>query len=98
MRTWVSFCVFLLKIIVVCRLIDFLEHLVANLTTHSQSVYNTLIEHYLHRWKTDKRANTRLMDILQNNADVYDRNHALVLCNAYEYWPGIMFIYEEQKL
>lgn len=64
----------------------------------SQSVYNTLIEHYLHRWKIDKRANARLIEILQNNSAAYDRNHALILCSSYEYWPGVMLIYEEEKL
>lgn len=80
------------------RLIDFLEHLVRNLTNCSQLVYNTLIEHYLYQWKTDRKSEERLMDILKNNVESYDRNHALILCSTYGFWPGIMLIYEEQKL
>lgn len=75
-----------------------MEHLIANLTNCSQLVYNTLIEHYLYQWKIDKNIETRLMEILQNNEEIYDRNHALILCSAYGFTPGIMLIYEEQKL
>lgn len=87
-------------------LIDFLEHLVMNLGQCSQLVYNTLIEHYLRQWKCDKRAEHRLMEILQrpNGGDgdehsiPYDPNHVLILCSTYKFWPGIMHIYEEQQL
>lgn len=84
-------------------LIEFLEHLVTNLSNCSQLVYNTLIEHYLRRWKSDERAEKRLMEILQRPTDdeptiPYDRNHVLILCSTYNFWPGIMHIYEEQQL
>lgn len=94
-------------------LIDFLEHLVMNLSNCSQLVYNTLIEHYLRQWRCDKRAEQRLMEILQrpNDGEIggrdggvnehnipYDRNHVLILCSTYKFWPGIMHIYEEQQL
>lgn len=80
------------------RLIDFLEHLVRTLSKLSPLVYSTLIELYLHRWQDDLHAEQRLMDILQTNAQSYDRNHALVMCRMYNFWPGILLIYEEQKL
>lgn len=79
-------------------LIDFLEHLVRNLTDCSQLVYNTLIEHYLCEWKTNPKSEERLMDIMKNRVESFDRNHVLILCSTYDYWPGIMLIYEEQKL
>lgn len=86
-------------------LIDFLEYLVLNLSSSSQLVYNTLIEHYLRQWTHDKRAEQRLVEILQRphidhdqNGIPYDRNHVLILCSTYKYWPGIMHIYEEQQL
>lgn len=91
-------------------LIDFLEHLVMNLSKCSQLVYNTLIEHYLRQWKCDKRIEQRLIEILQRPNDSggsgdsddsgipYDRNHVLILCSTYQFWPGIMHIYEEQQL
>lgn len=79
-------------------LIDFLEHLVTKINDLSPLVYNTLIELYLHRWKQDEKATKRLSDILKNNMLSYDRNHALILCRMYDFWPGILHIYEEQKL
>ncbi|KAJ6646297.1 Vacuolar protein sorting-associated protein 11 like [Pseudolycoriella hygida] len=80
------------------HLIDFLEHLVRNLTDCSQLVYNTLIEHYLCEWKLNPTSEERLMEIMKNHVDSYDRNHVLILCSTYDFWPGIMLIYEEQKL
>lgn len=85
-------------------LIDFLEHLIKNITNCSQLVYNTLIEHYLRCWKTDPEAEKRLLEIIRRDSTSdeptlpYDRNHILVLCSTYEFWPGIMYIYEEQQL
>lgn len=85
-------------------LIDFLEHLLANMNNCSQLVYNTLIEHYLRCWKTDPRSEKRLVEILRRTSTndepnlPYDRNHILILCSTYEFWPGIMYIYEEQQL
>lgn len=85
-------------------LIDFLEHLLTNMSQCSQLVYNTLIEHYLRCWKTDPRAEKRLLEILRRTSTSdepglpYDRNHVLILCSTYEFWPGIMYIYEEQQL
>lgn len=82
---------------------DFLEHLLRNMNKCAQLVYNTLIEHYLRCWKTDSKAEKRLLEILRNTSNdesnlQYDRNHILILCSIYEFWPGIMHIYEEQKL
>lgn len=85
-------------------LIDFLEHLLKNMSNCSQLVYNTLIEHYLRCWKIDPRAEKRLLEILRRTSSddepnlPYDRNHVLILCSTYEFWPGIMYIYEEQQL
>lgn len=85
-------------------LIDFFEHLLKNMSNCSQLVYNTLIEHYLRCWKTDARAEKRLLEILRRTSTddepnlPYDRNHVLILCSTYEFWPGIMYIYEEQQL
>lgn len=86
------------------HLIEFLEHSLKNMTDCSQLVYNTLIEHYLRRWKTDSKAEKRLLEILRRSSSSeepslpYDRNHVLILCSIYDFWPGIMYIYEEQQL
>lgn len=82
---------------------DFLEHLLKNVNNCTQLVYSTLIEHYLRCWKTDPKAEKRLLEILHNSSNDesnlhYDRNHVLILCSTYQFWPGIMHIYEEQKL
>lgn len=82
---------------------DFLEHLLKNINDCTQLVYNTLIEHYLRCWKTDSKAEKRLLEILRSSSNdesnlKYDRNHILILCSIYDFWPGIMHIYEEQKL
>lgn len=84
-------------------LIDFLEHLLKNMNNCAQLVYNTLIEHYLRSWKTDSKVEKRLLEILRISSSdepnlQYDRNHVLILCSTYEFWPGVMLIYEEQKL
>lgn len=78
------------------RLIDFLEHLVRNINDVPSSVHDTLIELYLGRWQSNSDAPSRIMDILQNNG--CDLNHAMVLCRMYEFWPGLLHIYEEQKM
>lgn len=80
------------------RLIDFLEHLTRNLSSCEQFVYNTLIELYLGCWKENKMAENRLLEILVSNSEMYDKSQALILCRMYSFWPGILHIYEEQKL
>lgn len=79
------------------RLIAFLEHLIEKLPKCNTIVYNTLIELYLKQWATDKSVEQRLIKILEND-DTYDKNHVLIQCRLYEFWPGILILYEEQKL
>lgn len=85
-------------------LVDFLEYLILNMSNCSELIYNTLIEHYLRRWKTDERAEKRLLEILRRPSNLeetripYDLNHVLILCSTYDFWTGIMHIYEEQHL
>lgn len=86
-------------------LIEFLEHLVKNVNSCSPLVYNTLIEHYIRCWKTDKRAEEQLIEILKSSSSknndqmvTYDRDHVLILCSMYGFLPGIMHIYEDQQL
>lgn len=61
-------------------------------------------ELYLKRWKIDESIEKHLLAILRRpslNEDMnttYDRNHALILCSTYEFWPGVMHIYEEKQL
>ncbi|XP_050089225.1 vacuolar protein sorting-associated protein 11 homolog [Anopheles aquasalis] len=80
------------------QLIDFLEHLVRFVPSSNQSVYNTLIEHYLYCWRTIPGVEEKLLDLLKYNTERYDRMHALAQCRVQEFWPGVMYLYEEDKL
>ncbi|XP_058450947.1 vacuolar protein sorting-associated protein 11 homolog [Malaya genurostris] len=79
-------------------LIDFLEHLIKNIPSCSKFVYNCLIEHYLYRWQEVSSIERKLLDVLKNNADRYDKNHVLIQCRVYQFWPGVLYLYEEDKL
>lgn len=87
------------------QLIDYIEYLIRNLPTCSKFLYNSLIEHYLTLWKiSDNPSNERiglehrLVELIKNHNQFYDHNHVLVLCQTYEFWLGVMLIYEEKKL
>ncbi|GAB0087828.1 Vacuolar protein sorting-associated protein 11 homolog [Sergentomyia squamirostris] len=80
------------------HLVEFLEHLVTNVSNCSTLVYNTLIESYLVMWSKESTVTDRLMEVLQKFQGCYDRNHIVILCRTYEFWPGVMLIYEEEQL
>uniref|UniRef100_A0A182T710 Vacuolar protein sorting-associated protein 18 homolog n=1 Tax=Anopheles maculatus TaxID=74869 RepID=A0A182T710_9DIPT len=79
-------------------LIDFLEHLTRFVPASSQCVYSTLIEHYLYKWRESSAVEEKLLDLLKFNTERYDKNHALAQCRVHEFWPGVMYLYEEDKL
>ncbi|EAT44793.1 AAEL003887-PA [Aedes aegypti] len=79
-------------------LIDFLEHLIRNIPSCSKFVYNTLIEHYLYRWRESSTVEIKLLNLLKNDPERYDKNHVLIQCRVYQFWPGVMHLYEEDKL
>ncbi|XP_053681436.1 vacuolar protein sorting-associated protein 11 homolog [Anopheles nili] len=78
-------------------LIDFLEHLVRYVPSSSQCVYSTLMEHYLYKWKESPAVEEKLLDLLKYNSERYDKTHALAQCRIHEFWPGVMYLYEEDK-
>ena len=87
------------------QLIDYAEYLIKNLPECKRMVYNTLIEHYLDLWQSvannsgDKLTfQQRLLDLIQNYENFYDKNHVLVLCRTYKFWLGVMLIYEGDRL
>lgn len=87
------------------QLIDYIEYLIRNLPTCSKHLYNSLIEHYLMLWKMVDNPSSekigleqRLVELIKNHNELYDHNHVLVLCQTYEFWQGVMLIYEEKKL
>lgn len=79
-------------------LVNFLEHLIEKLPKCNVIVYNTLIELYLKKWTTEKSIAEKLIKILENDENTYDRNHVLIQCRLYDFWPGILILYEEQNL
>ncbi|XP_058823942.1 vacuolar protein sorting-associated protein 11 homolog [Topomyia yanbarensis] len=79
-------------------LIDFLEYLIQHLPSCSKFVYNCLIEHYLYRWQEEPSIERKLLDVLKNDADRYDKKHVLIQCRVYQFWPGVLYLYEEDKL
>lgn len=83
------------------QIIEYIEYLIINLPTCSKSTYNFLIEHYLILWKTssDKtKYEQRLIDLIKNHSQFYDNDHVLIICQTFEFWSGVMLIYEEKRL
>ncbi|KAL0275277.1 UNVERIFIED_CONTAM: hypothetical protein PYX00_003181 [Menopon gallinae] len=84
-------------------LVTFLEHLIQNQTSWSTQIYNALVEHYLvvwsragegHRYQVEQR----LMKLLQNPDALFDKNQTFILCQTYNFSPGIILLYEENKM
>lgn len=83
------------------QIIEYIEYLIQNMPNCSKVLYNSLIEHYLTLWKiADEKSNyeQRLVDLIKNSNQFYDDSHVMVLCQTYEFWIGVMLIYEEKKL
>lgn len=85
--------------------IDYIEYLVMNFPSCTNFLYNSLIEHYLELWKySENPSNERLrleqylVKIMDDYRKFYDKNHILAVCKTYEFWIGVMLIYEDQKL
>jgi vacuolar protein sorting-associated protein 11 len=57
-----------------------------------------LIEQYLNIWQTDKTGEARLLDLIRNYGESYDKNHVVILCRMYEFWPGTLYMLEEDKM
>lgn len=67
-------------------------------------VYNTLVEHYLQVWSRLSDAATRVqweqrvVRLLESPEAKYDRHQTLILCQAVNFRPGVLYLYEENKL
>lgn len=84
-------------------MIGFLEHLVANVRSRlPQAIYNALIELYAASCADGAAAaavaGPKIMDLLQNHGEAYDMQQALVVCRLHEFWPAVLYIYEERGL
>ncbi|KAL1494957.1 hypothetical protein ABEB36_010457 [Hypothenemus hampei] len=85
-------------------LVEFLEHLITAGCFLSSSVYNTLLEQYLHVWVGTEASGEkqkiahRILELLQNPDIKLNKSHALVVCDMHSFSEGILYLYEEQKL
>ncbi|XP_058799921.1 vacuolar protein sorting-associated protein 11 homolog isoform X5 [Phymastichus coffea] len=86
------------------RLVEFLEHLIKTDVKWSTSVYNTLVEHYLHVWSslTDDIAKLqyeqKVVRLMQSSNASYDKDQILILCHQHNFGRGVLYLYEERKL
>ncbi|XP_054266657.1 vacuolar protein sorting-associated protein 11 homolog isoform X1 [Macrosteles quadrilineatus] len=86
------------------RLVEFLEYLIQTSGKWQPLVYNTLVEHYLQVWSRLSDAATRvqweqrIVRLLESPDAKYDRHQTLILCQAVNFRPGILYLYEENKL
>ncbi|XP_014209287.1 vacuolar protein sorting-associated protein 11 homolog, partial [Copidosoma floridanum] len=86
------------------RLVEFLEHLVKIDYKWSTTVYNTLVEHYLHVWSSLNNEILRLQCeqkiayLLKNPNACYDKHQLLILCQQHDFKEGVLYLYEERKL
>ena len=89
-------------------LISFLEHVVRADAAQPAVVYNTLLELYLRDTvPTDDLPATKaamtarqatIFTLLRQQPPRYDQDHALVLCRAFGWQAGVLFLYEQLKL
>ncbi|KAK7790409.1 hypothetical protein R5R35_013503 [Gryllus longicercus] len=89
------------------RLVEFLEHVCSTRPQQNALVYNALFEHRLHLWAAahakEELAEARMLEtqavrLLQSPDANYDKEQALVLCQALDFRPGLLHLYEENKL
>lgn len=82
-------------------MVNFLEHMIlARPADLSGTVYNTLLEHYLHQFQDELGSGSeeRVMDILRNNCSNYDADQALILCQLHGFSRGILHLFERKQL
>ncbi|XP_028040568.1 vacuolar protein sorting-associated protein 11 homolog [Bombyx mandarina] len=85
------------------KLIEFLEHMVAHNPECSKLVYDALIEHYIHVWvkspeSEKKEYEEKVLRILRDPEANYDRDQTLIICQTLGFKPGVLYMYEENKL
>lgn len=85
-------------------LVEFLEHLMNEGNSLSITVYNTLLEHYIHVWSNlestaeKNKMSQKTLKFMQNPDVKYDKSQALVVCHMHFFREGILYLYEDQKL
>ena len=90
-------------------LLDFLEQMIEDDRVDcSEVIYNNLLEHYLHHYKTQslqiedgggmKEEEQKILDILSSPKLSYDNDQALVLCQLHNFLRGTLYLYEKKGL
>ena len=86
-------------------LLDFLEQMIDDDRVDcSEVIYNNLLEHYLHHYKTQSqnqgglKEEQKILDILSSPKLSYDNDQALVLCQLHNFLRGTLYLYEKKGL
>lgn len=78
-------------------LLDFLEDCTKNSSNLSQLIYDTLIE--LHLKNQSSNTEKRLIQILmEKRENGYDVGRAIILCRYYSFFPGLIYLFGEERL
>lgn len=87
------------------KLTDFLEHMISVSRNSPSLLFNTLIELYLHdithmdNTEARNSKEKKILDLLKNpEANNYDLDQALVLCQMNNFKAGILVLYEKARL
>lgn len=78
------------------ELIEFLEFFINK--TVNETVYNTLLEFYLEKFSENQLEEDLMLEKLKVFEGKYNKEFVLILCRFYNFWPGILYIYEEKDL
>ncbi|XP_065653424.1 vacuolar protein sorting-associated protein 11 homolog [Hydra vulgaris] len=88
------------------KLKDFLEYIVKMRNDCSETIYNTLLELYLHdatmfhaqkNIEKAKEEEQKALDLLIGSESKYDFDHAMVLAQMNSFKRGILYLYEKAK-
>uniref|UniRef100_A0A069DXR3 Vacuolar protein sorting-associated protein 11 homolog n=1 Tax=Panstrongylus megistus TaxID=65343 RepID=A0A069DXR3_9HEMI len=85
-------------------LIEFLEQLIQTSPKWSSHVYTTLLEHYLQVWMLEndetikKQYEHKIMKMFDPPESTFDNLQALILCKAADFKPGILYLYDKNKM
>ncbi|KAF7495115.1 Vacuolar protein sorting-associated protein 11 -like protein [Sarcoptes scabiei] len=90
------------------KMIEFLEFLIKEWKRFEKfepevpmEISNTLLELYMHSYKTDTknqlRSEIKILNLLKNPEFIYDANKAMILFQMNDFIPGILFLYEKMK-
>ncbi|KAK9507651.1 hypothetical protein O3M35_007461 [Rhynocoris fuscipes] len=86
------------------KLIEFLEELIQVNPKLSTHIYTTLLENYLQMWMLEndeilkKQYEQKIMKLFDPPESTFDNLQALILCKAADFKPGILYLYDKNKM